>query len=420
MSALPKQLVAMPKPRQVAGIKSQTIEISPTNGSFATSYAPQDRIIFQIPAYPNGFLNTKKSFIKFKPTLSNTGTGVVAIADGLPIFERMIVKSGSGAVLEDIQDVDLLDSLLESLSDRTESNINKALRGDHLAVAARNTRQAGNFVVRSLPGGLLGEAQEFYLPLHLMGGPYALEVELVLNSTAKCLQASADTVAAPAYTISGVTLQLEIVNMAEDVCKKLDAAVCAGDAVSVPFSTYRSYRNTIPSGATTQSLQIHEVSPNVEEVMCVLEKTTAKAVDDTRYESVGGSEGAANVVDEYQFRYADRYMPLQPVKDLANGSAPALANLMRSVPNNSPHIAHPSSTTGVPHYFKDKFFILQNMETDKELISGLSTQAHSGPIETFLKFSAGTNAAIRATQFAKSSHNLSVGKDGVAGLGMVM
>lgn len=416
----------MPKQRQVSGIKSQTVEISPTNGSFTTTYNPLDRIIFQIPSYPNGFLDVSKSFLKFKPTLTSVDSGaseVSAFADGLPIFERLIVRSGSGAVLEDIQDVDLLDNLLEGLMEKSAGSARKALRGDGLSVAAKNARQNGNFVIKHLSGGLLGPAQEYYLPLHLMGGPYALEVELVLNTAIKCLQTSAATSTPAAdYSVTGMTMQLEIVNMPEDVCKKLDSAICGGEQLTVPFSSYKSYRHTISAGTTNQSLQIHEVSPNVEEVMFVIEDTTAKGVNDARYEFEGGSEKASgnNILEEYQFRYADRYMPLQPVKDLANGSAPALMNVLRHINVKNPTICDDSAVTGAPVYFVDKFFILQNMEVDKGLVSGLSTQAHAGPIETFLKFSAGTVGVLRATHFAKSSYNLSVNRDGVTGLGVMM
>ena len=434
MSALPRNLVPMPKQAQVNNVKSQTIELSPTNGSFATSYTPGDRIIFQIPSYPNGFLDTSKSFLKFKPTITATGTivntssttyAVGVFADGLPIFERMIVRSGSGAVLEDIQDLDVLESLLEGLKEKSQGSARKALRGDGLDAFNKFNRQQNNFVTKNLAGGVLGESQEFYLPLHLMGGPYALEVELMVNTAARCMSVDNDAATTALtgvdFSIAGLTLQLEVVNMPQDVCQKLDSAICGGEEISVPFSTYRTYRNTIPEGATTQSLQIHEVSPNVEEVMLVLEDTEAKAVGDLRYEFEGGSEKADghNKVDEYQFRYADRYMPLQPVKDLANGSAPALMNVLRDIPVKNPAICDDSAVAGAPDYFVDRFFILQNMEVDKSLISGLSTQAHAGPIECFLKFAAGTDKALRATQFAKSSQSLSVSNNGVTGLGMV-
>jgi len=421
----------MPKATQVAGIKSQTIEISPVNGSFTTSYAPQDRLIFQIPSYPNGFLDVSKSFLKFKPTLTSSGTidftsdvnfAVPHFSEGVPIFERMIVKSGSGAVLEDIQDADLLEALLAETSEKSQGSKSRALLGDHLTQYQQYIRQDGNNLIKRLPGGVFNS--DYYLPLHLMGGPYALEIELVLNSATKCMkQANKVVTALPDvdYTISGVQLQLEVVNMPEDVCKKLDVAICGGEELVVPFSTYRSYRNIIPASSTSTSLQIHEVSPNVQEVMLVLEDTTAKAVGDARFEFEGGSEkqDGENIVDEYQFRYADRYMPLQPVKDLASGSAQALMNVLRDLPVENPALCADSNVDGACKYFVNKFFILQNMEVDKGLVSGLSTQAHAGPIESFLKFESATTSTLRATQFAKSSHNISISRNGVVGLGMV-
>ena len=415
MSAIPKSLVPMPKPRQVAGIKSNTIELSPTNGSLTTTYNPLDRIIFQIPAYPNGFLDVSKSYLRFKPTLTTDGTNV-GFADGIPLFERMIVKSGSGAILEDIQDVDLLENLLEGVKEKSSGSARGALDGSGLTLAQKLARQNGKNITKRLCGGVFGEGQEYYIPLHLMGGPYALEVELVLNSVARALVGDAASGLTLGYTITNLVFVLEVVNMPEDVCKKLDSAICGGEAVSVPFSTYRSYRHTIPQDVSTQSLQIHEVSPNVEQVWMAMQKVTLDQ-DETLLLD-GGSESADNKLAEYQFRYADRYMPLQPAKDLNNGSSQALEAVIKATGVSNPAVCE--LVSGVAKYFSTRFFVVQDFQTDKDLISGVSTQAHAGPIETFLKFSANTTEPLRATHFAKTSQNINVSKDGVAGLGMVM
>lgn len=417
MSALPQKLVPMPKQRQVSGIKSQTVEISPVNGSSATVYDPntQNRLIFQIPSYPNGFLDCSKTFIKVRVASLSAGS---AFEDGLPIFERVMVKSGSGAVLEDIQDVDVLESLLELNKERSLGSARTALTGDNIvALANRNTRQSGNFVCRPVPGGVLGEGQEYYLPLHLMGGPYALELELWLNPATRCVRTAASATTA-AYTLDNVSLQLEIVNMPEDVCKKLDTAICGGESLTVPFSTFRTYRNIIGSGATTASIQIHEVSPNVEGVMMAFLPSAAPASDIERFLFEGGSESGSEVLKEYQFRYADRYMPLQPVKNLHLGSTPALMNVLKNSPVPNPKFCELDGTH-FPLYMTKKFFIKEDFQTDPSLISGLSTQAHAGPIESFLTFNAGLSADILARTYAKSSHNISVGRDGITGLGMV-
>lgn len=417
MSALPKNLVPMPKQRQVAGIKSQTVELSPTNGSLATVYSPLDRVIFQIPSYPNGFLDVSKSFLKFKPTLTTGGTNV-GFADGVPLFERIIVKSGSGAVLEDIQDVDLLESLLEGAKEKSAGSARKALMGDGLTLAEKYARQSNKNMTKRLPGGVFGEDQDFYMPLHLMGGPYALEVEVVLNSTARALVADgAGPGIAINYSLTNVIMCLEIVNMPEDVCKKLDSAICGGEELSIPMSTYRSYRNMIAQGTTSISMQVHEVSPNVEQVWLALQKSTRTQNAPKLLE--GGSEAVAlNKLDEFQFRYADRYMPLQPVKNLSEGGSQALENVINAIRVENPAVCE--TVAGVARYFEDRFFIVQDMSVDNGLVSGLNTAAHAGPIETFLKFAgAGTANPLTAFHFTKTSHNISVSRNGVTGLGMI-
>lgn len=420
MSALPKNLVPMPKQSQVAGIKSQTLEINPTNGSSSTVYdETNNRLIFQIGSIPNGFLNTKKSFLKFDLTVS---AGSV-VGQGIPIFNRMIVKTGSGSVLEDIQDLEVYDRLTLNMENYSTSSVKNALLGWGGTEAHNSTLQTaagGTTYVKPLPSGVLGKDQEFYIPLHLMGSTYAFEVELQLAPGSGVVKQLSGSVA-PTFSIKNVSLQLEVVNMPEDVCRKLDLAICGGEALRIPYSEVKAYRNNVPNGVSRHSVQTHEVSPNVEKVMTVIRPTTFLDTED-KFVFLGGKKaaGGTNIVDEYQYRYADRYAPLQPAKTGANSNG-ALANIVREVGFEAmPWFATTDITASNSRYAIDSFFLLQDFQTDPDLVSGLSTMAHASPIETYLTFNGTTSSALSLITFAKSTNALEISGNGVASKGMIM
>lgn len=424
MSALPKNLVPMPKQSQVAGIKSQTLEINPTNGSSSTVYdQTNNRLIFQIGSIPNGFLNTKKSFIKFDLKVTSATPNTTFVPAGIPIFNRMIVKTGSGSVLEDIQDLDVYDRLTLNMENYSTSSVKNALLGWGASDSDNATLQhaaGGTTYVKPLPSGVLGKEQEFYLPLHLMGSTYAFEVELQLApATSVINRVSGGTDTTASYTINNVSLQLEVVNMPEDVCRKLDLAICGGEALRIPYSEVKAYRNNVPSGVLRHSVQTHEVSPNVEKVMTVMRPSTI-AFGDDKFKFFGGKKsGSTGIVDEYQYRYADRYAPLQPAKTGVNSNG-ALANIVREVGFEAMPWFATTGANGDSRYAIDSFFLLQDFQTDPDLVSGLSTMAHASPIESYLTFTAPTGSALSLSTFAKSTNALEISGNGVASKGMIM
>ena len=425
MSALPRKLVPMSKQRQVNGIAARTLEINPTNGSSSTIFnANNNRIIFQIGSIPNGFLNTQKTFLKFDLSVATATANSVLAHQGIPIFNRMIVKTGSGSVLEDIQDLEVYDyakMLMEpySLGSAKSALVGWDLTDSELAILQSNVTSGSTFV-KPVPSGVLGKAQEFYIPLHLMGSTYAFEVEMYLAPALDVLLRTSGSDTAPTFSITNVSLQLEVVSMPEEVCRKLDAAICGGQSLSIPYSEVKSYRNNVPSGVTRFSAQTHEVSPNVEKVMSILRPTTFSNVGIDKFKFYGGKKsGETGIVDEYQYRYSDRYTPLQPAKTGTNSNG-ALANIVRELGFDSMPWVAGKSTNGNSRYSIDSFFLLQDFQTDPELISGLSTMAHASPIETYLTFSASTSAALNLLTFTVSTNALEISGNGVASKGMIM
>ena len=62
-SAVPQQLLSLPKVEGLKGIETRIHRIHPTNSTGASTFAPENtnRLTFSIPAYKNGFLNPRIS-----------------------------------------------------------------------------------------------------------------------------------------------------------------------------------------------------------------------------------------------------------------------------------------------------------------------------------------------------------------------
>ena len=115
--AVPKKMVPVPNVYGVEAfkeLKPEMVALHPIqhkNTQFTTSGV--NRISFKIPAYSNALLDTGRSFIHM---LLSNAEGVddtlAALAQGMPVFSRMTVKTSSGLTIEDVNDMDILNNLL--------------------------------------------------------------------------------------------------------------------------------------------------------------------------------------------------------------------------------------------------------------------------------------------------------------------
>jgi hypothetical protein len=120
--AIPKKLIISPKPDGYKGIESRTVDLLPANASGSSTFGPSglNRILFNIPAYEGAVLNCQKTFLKFK---ADTTIDTSLLSDGLPLFERLVVKAGNGVVLEDIQSYDILERIHENIKDQNMKSV---------------------------------------------------------------------------------------------------------------------------------------------------------------------------------------------------------------------------------------------------------------------------------------------------------
>ena len=86
----------------IPGIKCVRTNVLPANssGNYSWSASSNNRITFQIPQFPNSYVNTKRSFIRFLLKTSSNGV----LVPQANVFRRMLLKSSRGQVLEDMGD----------------------------------------------------------------------------------------------------------------------------------------------------------------------------------------------------------------------------------------------------------------------------------------------------------------------------
>ena len=100
MEAIPRGLVSRDMIKMIPGIKCLRTNILPSHhsGNHQFTSTASNKVTFQIPSFPNSYINTKRSFIRF--VLKTSANGVL-VPQANP-FRRLLLKVSRGEVLEDI------------------------------------------------------------------------------------------------------------------------------------------------------------------------------------------------------------------------------------------------------------------------------------------------------------------------------
>ena len=129
-SAVPQQLLSLPKVEGLKGIETRIHRIHPTNSTGASTFSPDatNRLTFSVPAYKNGFLNPQRSYLSFKV---NTDASTTALAPGAPVFNRLVIRTGNGQVIEDIQNYSTIQRILSNFEDGNKKFHRAEMNGDY-------------------------------------------------------------------------------------------------------------------------------------------------------------------------------------------------------------------------------------------------------------------------------------------------
>ena len=384
-SAVPQQLLSLPKVEGLKGIETRIHRIHPTNSTGASTFSPDatNRLTFSIPAYKNGFLNPQRSYLSFKV---KTDAATTALAPGAPVFNRLVIRTGNGQVIEDIQNYSTIQRILSNFEDGNKKFHRAEMNGDYRMnpqatitdVAAKQF--AGSTYMHDIISGVIGKQQQHYIPVGLFNasGGFSFEIELYLEEAIVACVSSAD-VSGVGYQLSDVSLQMEIV--------------------------------TLPSTITDR-----------------LNNELYKSLDDANYvvgNNLGfhggyGIPGTArtNSVKSYQFRYDSKYYPDAKSEMAEFDGKEALFNALhlldiaeKPVYCAGQHVANSIWDS------EGTFAIVQSFKTSRdEYLNGLNSSSSGAPLELTIQLRAAAVTPMRIESFVKSNYTLNIMKGGMTNL----
>ena len=436
-SAVPQQLLYLPKVEGLKGIETRIHRIHPTNSTGASTFAPDatNRLTFSIPAYKNGFLNPQRSYLSFKV---KTDAATTALAPGAPVFNRLVIRTGNGQVIEDIQNYSTFQRILSNFEDGNKKFHRAEMNGDYRMnpqatitdVAAKQF--AGSTYMHDIISGVIGKQQQHYIPVGLFNasGGFSFEIELYLEEAIVACVSSAD-VSGVGYQLSDVSLQMEIVTLPSTITDRLNNELHSNNKVAIPFSTYRLHQSYFPQSSQSVDVNISESAHDIETVYTVLRNqvfTLYKSLDDANYvvgNNLGfhggyGRPGTAltNSVKSYQFRYDSKYYPDAKSEMAEFDGKEALFNALHLL-----DIAEkPVYCAGqhVTHSIWDSegtFAIVQSFKTSRdEYLNGLNSSSSGAPLELTIQLRAAAVNPMRIESFVKSNYTLNIMKGGMTNL----
>ena len=154
-----------------------------------------------------------------------------------------------------------------------EATSSKDIRAVDVAKNFTNMTNAnGQNVRHHLMSGILGDHQEFLIPISALaaGSGFAFQLELFLNDDAKVV-GSTNTSAA-SYSIEEVSYDMELVEVSDAIQADINSELASGSQIPLPYKSWRSF-NTALSGAGTQhKVDIAESAINAEKIYSVIRR----------------------------------------------------------------------------------------------------------------------------------------------------
>lgn len=448
--ALPRAMVAPPRINGDDKLASKNVILYPANASGNSEFAPNSnsRIVFNIPAYANSFVNPKRSYLSFKVTKSGGAAGSSRLVDGVPFIDRLTVRAGT-QVVEDIMDYPVLEramALMEGV-DYTEGRA--TMNGDfgdiirklgraskattdatHVAgsvaeglMAAQITKQeAGTTFTKPLLSGVIGKGQEYYVPVGLFenAGSFAMQLEIYLAKAQHVVKLVTGSAATPTYTLSNVRLHLEVVTLPERALNAFNGSIARGGMISLPFNTYRVHKHYVQSSQSSIDMSITESAQNVERVIVAMRpqaaidayNTVGHLSDDDNFNFVGGAN-SGSVVSKWQFRYGQSYYPPATVENDAGSLPTVLASLASMDLLGKSARLTSLSDDGIPLYEEKAFLIAQGFKTSPDdILNGLNASSTGAPIQLFITWASTASVNIALDAFVESSYNLNIKQGG--------
>lgn len=449
MSAVPKQLLSVPKVKGLKAIKNKQYSLSPVNAAASSQfrYDGVNMIEFQIPSFKNSWFSPTRSFLRMN-VKSDTGCWM---ADGAPVISRLRLSIGN-VVCEDLMNYSQIERCLLNL-ESVASKYAKAIQsGDFRAtpmISGSVSSTSGILdditklkeiwnnnptIEKNLVSGVLGkDFNEHYVPLgHFhSGSTAAMSLTLWLEDPA--IACVADTVVSPGYTLENVSFECEVVELPQAINEKLDAQLSSGNAYKLPYQTFRSHMNHIPASSQNVELTINESAHNLREMYSVLVKQSRPAITDWANFGVGdnlfqyGGKGDRTKLDtdatytidgavkSYQIALDTDMYPLKRSEMGQKDSQLAYLNAIHSLDKYNDDCFAGSLQPNTETWWDEGgcWFIGQSFATSRDnYLNGANTSASNSPVKLSITLRKPAASAYSVLSFCKSDYQINVKKGG--------
>ena len=351
----------------------------------------------------------------------------------------MVVRAPNGTILEDINDFHLFSKVkdvlykskcdLESEFATTKSSlaVDQGMWDTEQSTFAENN---GVPVIFKPHSGLLGEEQQFFIPVNQIASSagYALHVELHLVDTQDFVYSTAATT--PSYSITSMTYETELAQLSNELMRD----VIGTKQIAIPYKYVRSHHNQL-HGQQSYNVRITDAAQNLENTYSIIHQPqsvkTSVSTNDTHnsdtnpYNFFGGSKkienseiaGRADHLTKYVFKYGTKFYPNAPC-EMSGDKTLSLQSTITQLGLTNPYIATPEYGTNLmSNQYEARDFVLVNSfkTTGDKVENGINTASTSAPIEIDLTFSQATSNKQLIT-FVEQANTLYIKNDGISSM----
>ena len=351
--AVPKKMVPVPNVYGVESfkeIKPEIVALHPVqhkNTIFST--AAQNRISFRIPAYANALMDNSRSFIHMRLASNVIGSNGAYLANGLPIFDRIVVKTSAGLTLEDVSDLDVLRVMLDSI--RPADTVSQSSLGNQ-TVGVGDYLTPASHIAGKIPGyltadlftgpitykevlfkfdfGIFSKKLTKFLPLFMAdgGAGYAFDVDLYLSD--KGVDRGNLLIHSPVW-------YMHLMRMDEGLARRFNQMAVHGEEIRIPFTTWHTHRTALTSNNIIA--YIHENATNFKKILTCLHATNDRLVSQSSPSSdaivgsgmmgginkISGQDAVStvnspNTVSSYNYRVGVQHVYNEPVQETSSNT----------------------------------------------------------------------------------------------------
>ena len=267
--------------------------------------------------------------------------------------------------------------------------------------------------------GILSKHLRSYLPLHLMGNQFALDVELFLSQPATAMECAglSTNLATIGYELSTVTWELALLEISSELCKQFNQIACDdNESLIIPFKTFHHHQNTITS--QKQTVSISDACTDLRSILVVLTPNVDTFQDNmppSRFLGSVHNDQLTEKVISYNFKVANNHIYNEPIIETTNNNESLLRlknSVFKTSGNENMYVSRsdPDDTSDFRSLYENghNFVMAAGFEYSNEssmVSQGISTGGH--PVQFTVTMGA-ASPNITCHSFAECAYNLSI------------